>query len=408
MLPTTNVLPEAVHRLTEEFSTDRAQAALRELCSDAFAGRRIGSPGHDLAQAWLLEQMTELKLRTEVFSFTAEASVLALTALPQFEVVSPDGTRQNLEYRREFQEHPQSAFQQTVVEGVAYRESSNTRLNKGWLILDTVPTAAVVEQWVQRGVVGLLLPQHVGPQGYLPKRMIARATLPLPIISVREDILAQLEGKTIQASMPLQTSTAKGGHVLGQLDGTAPELASAPLLVGAHFDGVGDDISGYRLPGAADNAAGVAVILELARVISSGDMKPRRPIIFAAFDGEEINALGSQAYAQALNAEEKTPVVINLDGAAKFHEAVWAELSDNADVLIEALDVAGEWLEIPLTVGAVGSDNRRYAQVGFPTVGVALGGIGGHTPADTVDQVDPPAMSIAGRLLLAAIWQLAF
>src|SRR5437870_4141387 len=96
------------------------------------------------------------------------------------------------------------------------------------------------------------------------------------------------------------------------------------------------------------------LLRELARVISASGEKPRRPIIFAAFDGEEINARGSLAYAQALKANGTTPIVINLDSAAKFHEAVWAELSDNAEVLIQALDVAGEWLEIPLTVGAVG------------------------------------------------------
>jgi hypothetical protein len=54
MLPTTNVLPEAVHTLTEQFTMSRAQADLRELCSDAFAGRRIGSSGHDLAAIWQL------------------------------------------------------------------------------------------------------------------------------------------------------------------------------------------------------------------------------------------------------------------------------------------------------------------------------------------------------------------
>ena len=84
---------------------------------------------------------------------------------------------------------------------------------------------------------------------------------------------------------------------------------------------------------------------------------------------------------------------MNLDGAAQFHQAVWAELSDNADALIQALDQAGEWLETPLTVGAVGSDNRRYAQVGFPTVGLALGGVGGHTPADTVAARDSRLVS---------------
>src|SRR5258708_456349 len=143
-----------------EFDVSRAQAALRELCSEAFAGRRIGTPGHNMAQAWLLEQMTAMKLTTHMFKFTAKGAVIALAALPQVDVVSPDGTRRSLEYRREFQEHPQSAFQQAVVEGIAYRGTNGIQPNKSWIILDTPPTAKIVEQFVQSGVAGLLLPQH--------------------------------------------------------------------------------------------------------------------------------------------------------------------------------------------------------------------------------------------------------
>ena len=100
--------------------------------------------------------------------------------------------------------------------------------------------------------------------------------------------------------------------------------------------------------------------------------------------------------------------MINLDGAARFNAAVWVEAGASTDTLITALDHAGQWLEIPLTLGNVASDNRRYAAAGFPAVGVALGGAGGHTPADTAEQVDSGAMQMAAKLLLASLWQLAF
>lgn len=402
----TFALPEEVQTIICAFDASRARADLGKLCSVEFAGRRIGTPGHDLAQIWLAEQMRAVKLETQVFSFIAQTSVIELTALPMFDVIGADGASHSLKYRTEFQEHPQSVFQPTPVEGVVSREANAG--SPTWLIVDAMPAPETVRDLMECGVVGLLVPQHAGPQGYLPKRITMRISLPLAVVSVRGDILAELDDKIVRATMPLRSAQASGSHVLGQLTGTDIRLKDAPLIVGAHFDGVGDDVSSLRLPGASDNAAGVAVVLEMARVLGTAKLKPRRPIIFVAFDGEEINALGSQAYAQALKAEGKTPIVINLDGAARFHDAVWAELSENAEALIQALDRAGEWLEIPLTTGAVGSDNRRFAQVGFPTVGLALGGVGGHTPADTVDQVDPDAMRMAGRLILAAVWQLAF
>ncbi|MEP7284598.1 MAG: M28 family peptidase [Chloroflexota bacterium] len=391
----------AVHSLIEAFNVQRALTDLDQLCAKPFAGRRIGTVGHDLAQAWLYQQMIAAGLETQIFQFTAESAVLNLSALPQFEINGLGGIHRQLDYRREFQEHPQSGFQPNIVEGVASRQLTQ----QGWLIVDHVPPLQTAQAWVESGVAGIVLPQHVGPDGYLSKRVIPRARLPLPVIAVSENLITALVGQTISATMPLESVSVHGGTVLGTLEGTDPTLE--PLLVGAHFDGVGDDASGYRIPGAADNAAGVAVILELSRLIGQLGIKPYRSIVFAAFDGEEINATGSYAYAQSLKAAGQKPLVINLDGAAQFHEAVWAELSENADHLMRVLDRTGEWLEIPLVQGSVGSDNRRFAQAGFPTVGLALGGYGGHTPDDTVNRVDPEAMKLAGRLMLATIWQLA-
>src|SRR5713226_5941186 len=75
---------------------------------------------------------------------------------------------------------------------------------------------------------------------------------------------------------------------------------------------------------------------------------------------------------------------------------------------IAALDRAGQWLDIPLVLGPVGSDNRRYAAVGFPAVGVNSGGEASHSPADTPDRVDLDAVALCGRLLLATLWQIGF
>jgi hypothetical protein len=45
------------------------------------------------------------------------------------------------------------------------------------------------------------------------------------------------------------------------------------------------------------------------------------------------------------------------------------------------------------------STNRRYAAAGLPSVGIALGGSGGHTPADVPESVDGAAMQLAARFL---------
>ncbi len=76
-----------------------------------------------------------------------------------------------------------------------------------------------------------------------------------------------------------------------------------PILIGAHYDTVPGS------PGADDNASGVAVLLELARLLSQE--KRRFPVILAAFDLEEYGYLGSQAYAAYLQ-QQKQPLRLML------------------------------------------------------------------------------------------------
>lgn len=71
------------------------------------------------------------------------------------------------------------------------------------------------------------------------------------------------------------------------------------IIVGAHFDSVPGS------PGADDNASGVAVMLELARILA--DCSWNHTIEFIGFHMEEWNMIGSNAYAEKLK-EEKIKV----------------------------------------------------------------------------------------------------
>jgi Zn-dependent M28 family amino/carboxypeptidase len=71
--------------------------------------------------------------------------------------------------------------------------------------------------------------------------------------------------------------------------------AGGPLIVlGAHFDSV------EGTPGADDNASGVAVLLEAARMLSSARL--RSEVLFCAFNLEEFNMIGSSHFAKKLKA----------------------------------------------------------------------------------------------------------
>ena len=75
--------------------------------------------------------------------------------------------------------------------------------------------------------------------------------------------------------------------------GSAPR--SPLIILGAHFDSVEGS------PGADDNASGVAVLLEAARILSG--LRLRSQVVFCAFNLEELNMIGSAHFAKKLKSE---------------------------------------------------------------------------------------------------------
>ena len=78
----------------------------------------------------------------------------------------------------------------------------------------------------------------------------------------------------------------RGINVFAERKGT--DLNSGAILVAAHYDTV------PKSPGADDNATGVAVVLEVARLL--GSRATSRTLQVAFFDREEIGLLGSLAF----------------------------------------------------------------------------------------------------------------
>jgi Zn-dependent M28 family amino/carboxypeptidase len=87
-----------------------------------------------------------------------------------------------------------------------------------------------------------------------------------------------------------------GRNVGAVLPGSDPELRDEWILLSAHYDHLGGDGDHYY-PGADDNASGVAMLLEVAEHFALRPDRPRRTVLFVAFDGEETGLLGSTHFA---------------------------------------------------------------------------------------------------------------
>ena len=106
-------------------------------------------------------------------------------------------------------------------------------------------------------------------------------------------------------------------NVLAVLPGSDPKLRGECLVFTAHLDhqGRGPAVKGDAIyNGAYDNAIGIAMMLEVARALSSQPVAPRRSVVFAAVTAEERGLLGSEYLALNFPVAAGRPVAnINLD-----------------------------------------------------------------------------------------------
>ena len=107
------------------------------------------------------------------------------------------------------------------------------------------------------------------------------------------------------------------------LEGSDPKLKDEHVLISAHFDHEGAD--GPRIyNGADDDGSGTVGLLEIAEayaLAARAGQRPRRSIIFAAWNSEERGLLGAWAYAEdPLVPLDRIVAVLNMDMIGRNEE----------------------------------------------------------------------------------------
>ena len=176
-----------------------------------------------------------------------------------------------------------------------------------------------------------------------------------------------------------------------------------PLYFCAHYD------SAALSPGACDNGAGVAVLLELARLTAAA--APEREVRFLFFAGEEEGLFGSGVYAKSLSAGERAEVrgLYNLDmfaDAAQGTPLLYTcdgEANDASALLYSALFARG--LDMPVFGREDRSDHAVFAALGVPSAMFAQSESDElyHTPYDTMDKLSVSYMDQVALWCMAVI-----
>jgi aminopeptidase N len=212
-------------------------------------------------------------------------------------------------------------------------------------------------------------------------------------------------------------------NVIAVVPGTNPALNGQALIVSAHYDHLGfgwpdarSGAKGQLHPGADDNASGVAVMLELARLMANG--RPERSVIFAAFAAEEAGLLGARHYVRAAQAPGAPfPLSghianLNLDTVGRLEDGkVTIFGAGSARELPFVFMGAGAVTGVPTQVVAQeinASDHTAFVEAGVPAVHVFASIANDyHRPSDTPDKIDYAGLGKVAAVLKEAADYLA-
>ena len=125
-----------------------------------------------------------------------------------------------------------------------------------------------------------------------------------------------LEQARFKITTSVSRQTVPNRNVVGLLRGADPERQNEWVIITAHYDHDGT-IGGRIFNGADDNASGVAGLIEIAEAYRDAAIlgfRPRRSVLFAAWNSEEQGLLGAWAYTQSpLHPLSQTIAVLNMD-----------------------------------------------------------------------------------------------
>lgn len=189
-------------------------------------------------------------------------------------------------------------------------------------------------------------------------------------------------------------------NVIGIIPGTNPDYSEA-VVISAHYDHLGlgwPDVrkgNEYKIHnGADDNASGVAVMLELAKVLGKS-LKPARTIIFVAFTAEEAGLIGSKYFVKNYgdSPTDKLLVNLNLDTVGRLFGKKIMILNGNTArewkfIFMGTEYTTGVGTEI-ITQELDASDQVAFIEKGIPAVQFFSGPHSDyHRPTDTIDKID--------------------
>jgi Peptidase family M28 len=274
--------------------------------------------------------------------------------------------------------------------------------------------AALIVAWfaIQAQQPPAPLPADASPAlfaaGRAQKHVEAIARAPHPMgsdesVRVRETLIDRLRaiGLDAKVQLPARMQPPFPQNVVARLSGKGLRGKKA-LMLCAHYDSVPEG------PGASDDAAGVAVVLETLRALKAGPPL-ERDVIALLTDGEESGCQGARVFVNEHPWASDVGIVLNFDARGNSGPSIMFETSDGNGWLI---DKYAQAVNQPFAT-SVSMDIYKFMPNYSDLTVLKATGMGGlnfafgagiayyHTPEDTPENLDPRTLQHQGENALA-------
>jgi len=238
------------------------------------------------------------------------------------------------------------------------------------------------------------------------------ADRPRPIGSPRSDEVRDLlagrlraEGAEVEIQRAASAGAAGGTGVVGRVDNVVGMLPgtdpTGAVVLAAHYDSVAAG------PGAADDAAGVAAVLETVRALTQGSPL-RNDVVVLLTDGEEDGLFGARAFARDDPLRGRPAVVLNLEARGVSGPSMLVRTSPGNQRLVGALAAAAPHAAGDSALNETfrfvpnDTDVSQFLAVGRPALDFAIFEDAGryHTPEDTPENLSEASLQHHGSTLL--------
>lgn len=171
---------------------------------------------------------------------------------------------------------------------------------------------------------------HARVQALLVRRM---QSLGLEVLAQRGPLSPRAVQRIERSGLALPPEALTATNLIGILPGSRPDLPAVAMM--AHYDTVPDS------PGAADDTAGVAAILETVRAIRARGPAERTLVVILT-DAEELNLDGARIFWGGHPLRDRIGAVVNLEARGGGGRAMMFETGrGNARTIDLFADIAG-------------------------------------------------------------------